>query len=130
MEKSEINPKEYSSIALAYIGDVYYELYVRDLLVKRGPKHVKKYHEEAISYVSARGQFGVYNKIKHMLSEEEQAVYRRGRNTKSKPTKNAELAHYKAATGLEALIGYLYLKDDITRIKELLGEAINIENRG
>ena len=74
--------------------------------------------------VNAKAQSDLYQKIKDILTEEETAVYKRGRNTNSHPPKNADLIDYKSATGIEALIGYLYLKGDSERILELMRNLI------
>jgi len=110
-----------NGLTLAYIGDAIYEVYVREYLIKQGLTKVDKLHKEAIKYTSAIGQKSALDKIYDLLTEEEIAVFKRGRNsnTDRKP-KNTDLATYKKATGFEALLGYLYLNKYIERLDELI----------
>ncbi len=114
----------YSPLTLAYLGDCVYELLVREMLVREGNRPNGKLHEEAKTYVSASGQSEAFLKIEGMLTEEEKAVYRRGRNAHSVPNKNNDFDEYRRATGLEALFGYLRLCGDEDRINELFREII------
>jgi ribonuclease-3 family protein len=118
----KVPPTQYSPLALAYLGDCVYELFVRTYILKDANLPVKQLHKTAIKLVNAKAQSDLYQKVKDKLTEEETAVYKRGRNTNSHPPKNADLIDYKAATGIEALIGYLYLKGDSKRILEILRE--------
>ncbi len=120
----KVPPNQYSPLALAYLGDAVYELFVRTYLLKDLNMPVQKLHKAAIGMVNAKAQSDLYQKIKDILTEEETAVYKRGRNTNSHPPKNADLIDYKSATGIEALIGYLYLKGDSDRILELMRNLI------
>ena len=119
-----VSPLQYSPLTLAYIGDCVYELYVRTYLISDANYHVKQLHKAATSLVNAKAQSDLYLKIQDMLTDEEMSVYKRGRNTNSHPPKNANLRDYKSATGVEALIGYLYLKGDSARIAELMDKLI------
>ncbi len=115
-----IEPREVSSLALAYIGDAIYEIFVRTMVLSKGNAPVNKLHKQSREYVNAKAQAEMYHVIATCLTEEEQAVFRRGRNAKSFTTpKNMTLADYRHATGLEALFGYLYLKGDMQRALEL-----------
>lgn len=114
------NPNSYSALTLAYIGDCVYELYVRSHLIESGNRRVNELHKEATKFVKAKAQADFYRKIEAELSEEEAAAFHRGRNTKSHPPKNANVIDYKVATGVETLIGYLYVKGEVTRISELM----------
>lgn len=116
----KVNPSQYSPLVLAYLGDCVYELFVRTYLVKDANFPVKQLHRMATEMVKAKAQSDLFQKVEGILTEEETAVYHRGRNTNSHPPKNAKLRDYKAATGMEALIGYLYLKGESGRITELL----------
>ncbi len=116
----KVPPAQYSPLALAYLGDCVYELFVRTYLLKDANFPVQKLHKSAIKLVNAKAQSDLYQKIKDVLTEEETAIYKRGRNTNSHPPKNQDLVDYKSATGVEALIGYLYLKGESDRILELL----------
>ncbi len=106
---------------LAYIGDCVYELHIRHMLISSGNKPVKKLHNEVKDYVNAKGQVKVYENIKDMLTEEESLMFKKGRNSKvGSFSKNLKMSEYKTATGLECLIGYLYVKGDLARLSELI----------
>lgn len=114
-------PNTYSPLALAYIGDSIYDLTIRTIIMNAGNKAVGRMHKEASSYVNANTQARIYFKVAEHLTEEEQAVFKRGRNAKSgSAPKNADLATYKHATGFEAVLGWLYLKGERARIFELM----------
>ena len=111
-----------SVLGLAHIGDGVYELLVRTWLCANGKTTSKGLHKETVSYVRAPAQAKALAKIMDKLTEEEQAVYKRGRNAKvNSVPKNADISEYHAATGLETLFGYLYLKGERDRINELFG---------
>lgn len=111
---------ELNTLALAYLGDSVYELYIREYLLKKGIVKVKELQQEATSYVSAKSQTKILEKIKNYLSEEELEIVKKGRNAKShKAPKNTDILTYKHATGFETLIGYLYLNNQI-RLKEIM----------
>ena len=112
--------REYSALSLAYIGDCVYEIYVRSYLLGKGNRRVNDLHRMATQYVRAKAQAEFYHKIEDILTENEKAVFHRGRNTKSHPPKNADVIEYKIATGVEALIGYLYIEGKSDRISELM----------
>ncbi len=116
----KVPPSQYSALTLAYIGDAVYELFVRTYLLSDANFPVNKLHKSAIKLVNAKAQSNLYQEIKDILTEEEMAVYKRGRNTNSHPPKNADMVDYKSATGIEALIGYLYLKGESERILQIL----------
>ena len=117
--------RTYSPLTLAYIGDGVYDLVIRTILVKKGNCPVNQLHRRASSLVKAGAQSAMMEILEPMLTEEELAVYRRGRNAHS-PTmaKHATMADYRRATGFEALMGYLYLKEDFSRIVELVRAGI------
>lgn len=111
---------ELNTLALAYLVDSVYELYIREYLLKKGIVKVKELQQEATSYVSAKSQTKILEKIKNYLSEEELEIVKKGRNAKShKAPKNTDILTYKHATGFETLIGYLYLNNQI-RLKEIM----------
>lgn len=114
------NPNIYSALTLAYLGDCVYELYVRSHLVEDGNHKVNELHRAATKFVCASAQAEFYHKIGDILNEDEEAAFRRGRNTKSHPPKNADMSDYKIATGVETLIGYLYVLGRTERISELM----------
>ena len=117
--------RSYSPLTLAYIGDGVYELIIRTILVKKGNCPVNRLHKKASSLVKAGAQSAIMEVIEEELTPEELSVYRRGRNAHS-PTmaKHATMADYRRATGFEALMGYLYLKEDYTRMLTLVRMGI------
>lgn len=111
----------YSPLALAYIGDGVYEMFVRTYVINKGNAPVNKMHKASRELVRASAQAKIYYLIEEALTENEMAVLRRGRNAKSiSVPKNGDVTEYRHATGLEALIGYLYIDGQIERIKELI----------
>lgn len=120
-EMRKVNIKEYSPLTLAYIGDAVYDLIIRTLVVNKGNQQVQKLHKETITMVQASAQARMITALNDQLSEEEHAVYKRGRNAKSaSPAKNQSISDYHKATGFEALLGYLYLKNDWKRMMEMI----------
>lgn len=110
-------------LALAYLGDAIYEIYIREYLLNKNIVKVKELQEEAIKYVSAKSQSEFLKKIieNNFLNEEEIAMIKRARNHKShKAPKGTSIITYKNSTGLEALIGYLYLNKKRNRIEEIM----------
>ena len=112
--------EQYSPLVLAYMGDVVYELYVRKMLVLKANTQVDKLHKSAVQIVKAEAQCEAFRKIEHELTEKEIAVFKRGRNTKSVVPKHSSVAEYRTATGLEALIGYIYLTGDTNRLDYIM----------
>lgn len=120
-EMKEVNIDSYSPLTLAYIGDSVYDLIIKSLVINEGNKQVKKLHQETSRMVQASAQSEMMRVIQGVLTEEEHAVYRRGRNAKSvSPARNQSLTDYRRATGFEALMGWLYLKSDWKRIIDLV----------
>ncbi|MBD8979565.1 MAG: ribonuclease III [Clostridiales bacterium] len=117
---TKIQPRQLSPLNLAFIGDCIYEILVREALVCEANRPVNELHRESVKYVSAKAQTEAYAKIKDMLTEEETAQFKRGRNAKvGHSPKSATDAEYHTATGIEALFGYLYLSGKTERIKQL-----------
>lgn len=126
-ELKDIDIRTYSPLSLAYIGDAVYDLMVRTIVVLKGNTSNEKLHKTSVKYVSARAQAKIIDSLKDELSEDEAAIYRRGKNSKPSSTaKNATLSEYLRATGFEALIGYLYLMNRQERIIELVKKGIEI----
>ncbi len=126
-EMRKVNIKEYSPLTLAYIGDAVYDLIIRTLVVNKGNQQVQKLHKETITMVQASAQARMITALNDQLSEEEHAVYKRGRNAKSaSPAKNQSISDYHKATGFEALLGYLYLKKDWKRMLELIRAGLDV----
>ena len=111
-----IDPRTMSALALAYIGDGIFEVFVRTMVLAQGNAPVNKLHKKARNVVNAKAQAELYFRIAEELTDEEAAVFKRGRNAKSFTTpKNADLMDYRHATGLEALVGFLYLDHKMER---------------
>jgi len=113
--------REYSPLVLAYLGDAIYELFVRTMVIAGENAPVNKLHKHSTGFVKAKAQSKAIHEILEFLTREEQEIVRRGRNAKPGTVpKNAGIMEYKYATGLEALLGYLYLKGDYTRLMQVL----------
>lgn len=121
----ETDIRTYSPLTLAYIGDDIYDLVIRTIVVERGNSSANKLHRKTVAYVNAREQARMIDALEEELTEEETAVYHRGRNAKSYTSaKNASIIEYRKATGMEALCGYLYLQGRQERMLYLIREAI------
>lgn len=122
----EVDMKAYSPLTLAYIGDAAYELVIRTMVVEKGNRQASQLHSLTTSYVKAQAQAAMIEALEPELTEEELAIYKRGRNAKSYTSaKNASILDYRKATGLEALIGYLYLSGREERVLFLIKEGIS-----
>ena len=120
----------YSTAALAYLGDSVLELCVRKHLVTLGFSSSASLNKHALEYVRASAQAEAMKKILPLLDEEENAVFHRGRNIGHTNTpKSATVAEYRAATGMEALFGWLYLAGRQERIDELFSLAYLNQNQ-
>jgi len=120
IEKNNNEINQMSPLTWAYIGDAVYEMYIRTFLINKTKYKPHKLHVESIKYVKAKAQAQALEKIKSILTDEEQEIIRRGRNTNTNHiAKNASLQDYMYATALEALIGYLYLTNNEERLKEI-----------
>lgn len=120
-QMEEVDIREYSPLTLAYIGDCVYDLVIKSLVINEGNKQVNKLHQETSNLVQASAQSLMMRTMQEHLTEEEHAVYKRGRNAKSvSPAKNQSITDYRRATGFEALLGYLYLKKDYKRLLDLV----------
>ena len=128
LEKVEL--RTYSPLALAFIGDSLYDVVVKTVIVERGNCQVNKLQNRTAQIVKAVTQAKLYDYLKDgHISEEEEAVMRRGRNEKPyTKAKNASYGEYCKATGLEALVGYLFLKNETQRLVELI--KLGIEKAG
>lgn len=120
-QMKEVDMKEYSPLTLAYIGDSVYDLIIKSLVINGGNKQVNKLHQETSRLVQASAQSLMMRTMQEHLTEEERAIYKRGRNAKSvSPAKNQSITDYRRATGFEALLGYLYLQKDWKRMLDLV----------
>ena len=113
-----------SMLALAHVGDAVYELMIRGMLASRGPAAVQDLHRKTVSYVRAEAQAAAAKRILPILTEEESAVYRRGRNSHVHGVPaHSNPGEYHSATGREALFGWLYLQGRTDRIRTLFSAA-------
>lgn len=123
-------PRAYSPLALAYIGDAFYDLIIRTVVVERANRPVRDLHRIVVGYVSAEAQAKIASVLLDRFTEEESAVYRRGRNAKPHTkAKNASMEDYLKATGFEAVLGYLYLADNTERALELVRDGLDAAGR-
>lgn len=125
--------KQMKSLALAYMGDAIYEVYVRDYLIRNHHAKVNDLHQNAIKYVAAKAQAKVlrYWLETKALDEEEEGVVRRGRNAKAGSVpKNTDIMTYRYSTAFEALLGFHYYADNQARLNELIEQAITFVERG
>lgn len=120
-QTEEHDIRSYSPLSLAFIGDCVYDLVIKSLIIRKGNRPVNVMQKETSRLVQASAQSAMMRVMQEHLTEEEHAVYRRGRNAKSvSPAKNQSITDYRRATGFEALIGYLYLKKNYRRIVDLI----------
>lgn len=130
-QMQEVDVKEYSPLALAYIGDSIFDLVIKSLVLNEGNRPVQKLHLKASSYVQASAQSFMMRTLQEYLTDEEHIVYKRGRNAKNvSPAKNQSVTDYRRATGFEALLGFLYLKNDWKRILDLVKIGLDSLEQG
>ena len=119
-------PGDLPALVLAYVGDAVYELAVRSSLVAAGRVKVRQMHQETVRYVNASAQAEALRLLEGILTEDEAAVARRGRNTKSAHApRRAGVIDYRHSTALECLIGYLFLKGERQRLEEILNIVLS-----
>lgn len=127
----KVDLKTYSPLTLAFLGDCVYEIVIRTILVCKGNCTVNSLHKRKSQLVKAETQSVMAEFLLQHMTETEEAVYKRGRNaTTHSVAKNASVADYRKATGLEAVFGYLYLADEMDRVMELMKmgiEAVEID---
>lgn len=128
MTEKSFDPRLLSPLDLAFMGDGVYGVLVREHIAVMGSRPVGEMHRLAVGYVNASAQARAYDQIRDALSEEEQSIFRRGRNGGAHPPKNANPGDYAKATGLEALFGYLYLSGRRERIRELFDAILARES--
>ncbi len=121
-----VDLRTYSPLTLAYIGDSIFDLIIRSLVVAEGNARVSDLHKKASRIVKAQTQARMAEILRPLLTKEEEDIYRRGRNAKSfTMAKNATVADYRKATGVEALLGWLYLKNEFPRLTELVKAGLS-----
>ncbi len=122
----EVDLRTYSPLTLAFLGDCVYDIIIRTVVVERGNRAPQGLHKKKSYLVNAKTQKELIESIQDLLTPEEEDIYRRGRNAKSYTTaKNASVGDYRKATGFEALLGYLYLDDQMDRVMYLVKEGLN-----
>ncbi len=121
-----VDPKTLHPLVLAYIGDAYFHLFVRGRILSYEQSKVQVLHQFSAQMVSAVWQDKAYRAIESLLTEEEKAVYKRGRNAKSHAPRSASVAQYHSSTGFEALLGYLYLMEENERLYELAEKSFQV----
>ncbi|PSJ31097.1 Mini-ribonuclease 3 [Peptostreptococcus russellii] len=136
MEENIIKYKEISKeelarispLTLAYLGDTVYESYIREYLIRKNIfLKINDLHKLAIKYVNASAQSKAIKGIEGILTQEEENVFKRGRNHKKNTSaKNASVVDYRHSTGFEAVIGYLYLDGDDERLEYIIEESIDV----
>ena len=112
---------------LAFIGDACYELLIRKYLIEKGFTNQRELHKKSVDYVSAKSHYKIYKAMERdgFLLEEELAIFKRGRNHEYHISrKNLNLEEYVVSSGFEAVVGYLYLKEDYKRLKEIIDFSI------
>ena len=120
-----VDVRAYSPLTLAYIGDAVYELVIRTVVVERANRAANELHKRTVKYVQAGVQAAMIEAVLPELTEDEVAVYKRGRNAKSHTSaKNASIQDYRKATGFEALMGYLYLTGQTGRMLYLIRTGV------
>lgn len=125
MKLEPVDADTYSPLVLAYIGDAVYELIIRTKVINYGSMQVSKMHKRSSQLVRAGTQAALIRAIEDLLTEEEQAVYRRGRNAKSVTTaRNASVIEYRTATGMEALAGWLFIRERYGRLVYLISQGL------
>ena len=122
----DVDIRTYSPLTLAYIGDGVFDLIIRSVVVGKGNTRPNKLHYRTSGIVKAHTQALIIEYLLPYLTEEEADIYRRGKNSKPQnKAKNATASDYRKATGLEALVGYLYLTDRFERLVELVKQAVD-----
>lgn len=122
-----VDVRTYSPLTLAFMGDCVFEIVIRSIVVERGNRQAGSLHKAKTAVVNAKVQAKMIEALMEELTEEERAVYKRGRNAKPHTVaKNASVNDYRKATGLEALFGYLYLNGQEDRILELTRRGLEL----
>lgn len=130
-EELKSDPKLLNPLSLAYMGDAVLEVYIRAHLIKKQVGKPNQLHRWATRYVSAKAQSHVLQTLKEELTEEEIWYVKRGRNAKSGTVpKNADVIEYRNSSGLECLLGYLYLIDQRQRLIDVMGKIVSIIETG
>ncbi|MDD6203369.1 MAG: ribonuclease III domain-containing protein [Lachnospiraceae bacterium] len=122
-----VDVRTYSPLTLAFMGDCVFEIVIRSIVVERGNRQAGSLHKTKTAVVNAKVQARMIEALMEELTEEERAIYKRGRNAKPHTVaKNASVNDYRKATGLEALLGFLYLNGQEDRILELTKRGLEL----
>ena len=124
---TQAQARQYSPLALAFLGDSVYEILVREYLVREANRPAAKLHEQKIQLVCAAFQAQAIDRLLPLLTEEETAVYKRGRNANNTVPRHTSAQDYHKATGLEALFGSLHLLGEQARLEELFAAIFPAE---
>ena len=124
---TQAQARQYSPLALAFLGDSVYEILVREYLVREANRPAAKLHEQKIQLVCVAFQAQAIDRLIPLLTEEETAVYKRGRNANNTVPRHTSAQDYHKATGLEALFGYLHLLGEQARLEELFAAIFPAE---
>ena len=124
---TQAQARQYSPLALAFLGDSVYAMLVREYLVREANRPAAKLHEQKIQLVCAAFQAQAIDRLIPLLTEEEIAVYKRGRNANNTVPRHTSAQDYHKATGLEALFGYLHLLGEQARLEELFAAIFPAE---
>jgi ribonuclease-3 family protein len=126
---TDINERETSPLVLAYLGDAYFELLARERLIAKYGLGTAELSQKSKEFVTAISQSAACERLIPVLTAEEEAVFKRGRNAKSNHTpRSAPVADYRRATGLEALFGWLYIRSDHNRARQLFDICFPIKS--
>lgn len=119
-----------NSLVLAYLGDAVYELWIREYLINKGLVKVNDLQKESMKYVSAKSQVDHLHRLleENIFTDEEIDIIKRGRNSSSHGKRNVDIVTYKKSTGLESLIGYLKINNNIERINEIMNYIVRDNN--
>lgn len=126
---TEMEARFKNPLVLAFLGDTVYDLYMRTHVVKSTGACINSVHKSAVGLVNAHAQSAAAEIVEPIFTEAEADIYRRGRNAKSGVPKNMSVTDYRRATGLEAVVGYLYLTGQYARLEELFERIINGRER-
>lgn len=120
---NDIAPRQLNPLVLAYVGDAYFHLYVRMRLLDFEQSHVHLLNDISMKLVSATFQAMAYDSIADEFTEDEAYIFKRGKNAKSHPPRVASVKDYHTSTGFEAVLGYLYLSKDFSRLDFICEKA-------
>lgn len=126
---SEMDARFKNPLVLAFLGDTIYDLYMRTQVVKHTGACINTVHRSAVELVNARAQAQAAELLEPIFTEAEADIYRRGRNAKSGVPKNMSVKDYRRATGVEAVVGYLYLTGQYARLDEIFERIIHGRER-